>query len=666
MSELLLLTCALFSWIFTCQSGPWGPCTDLLPLDLLSQVLPGAGGTLDGIRMVQSRGARGFQFSGSPQLFSFPASRLFINCNFFPAEFSIVVTLKIPEMAPETSEYIFTLLEGDSDNLLLGLRLSQNKLHFLQKSQGSRKRITFKDVNMADNRWHTVVLAVTGHYIILTVDCGIPLELVLESSFPDDLDTSGSTFFIASGKRRKGLFSGLMRQLVLLPGSDATSQICPSSKPQLSALSVPQALVHLPIKPSSTDFLRHPYEAEVRVTAGVSPPCGLSEDGQLWFNTLHRGLFICDGMMWLTMLQVKERLDYVEHHQDLFTISETFDIEVFQIPSVGLFIATANRDSNLGSGIYKWTDGKFERYQNISTYDAQAFQYFTVGKKKFLVVANCRGMNAGDPELSVIYKWSSKKLKFIHYQTLNTYSARDWEAFQIQDEAFLAVANHRQGERNHNIDSVIYKWNPVTQFFEVNQTIPTSGAYDWEFFTIGPYYFLVVANTFNGKSTVIGSTIYIWLGGMFQPYQSITTFGAIDWEMFQIENRIFLAVANSQMLTEEGTILYSINSTIYELSITTQTFIKFQDIGTNSALDWEYFTVGDDKFLVVANSFDGTSYSLNSVIYRWQGYEGFVPVHRLNTNGCRDWEFFNTTEGSYLIFSSARAALSKVLKLRTI
>ncbi|KAK7168854.1 hypothetical protein R3I93_004990 [Phoxinus phoxinus] len=666
MSELLLLACALLSWIITCQSGPWRPCTDMLQLDLLSRVLPGTGTAQDGIHIVQSRGSRGFQFSGSPQLFRFPASQLFVNCNFFPAEFSIVVTLKIPQITPEKSEYIFTLLDGDSDELLLGLRLSQNNLHFLQKGHGPKKRTTFKAVGLDDNRWHTVVLAVTGHYTILTVDCGRPLELVLESPFPDDLDTTGSTFFIASRRRWNGLFSGLIRQLVLLPGSDATSRICPSSEPRLSALSVPQALLHLPIKPSSTDLPLHPYEAEVRVTAGESPPCGHSEEGQLWFSTLKKGLFLCDGMMWLTMLQVKEKLDYVEDHQDLFTSSETFDIEVFHIPSVGLFIATANRDSNLGSGIYKWTDGKFERYQNISTYDAQAWQYFTVGKKKFLVVANCRSKDAGDQEQSVIYKWSSRKLKFIHYQTLNTHSARDWEAFNIRDETFLAVANHRQGERNHNIDSVIYKWNPVTQFFEVNQTIPTAGAYDWEFFTIGPYYFLVVANTFNGRSTVIDSTIYIWLGGMFQPYQSITTFGAIDWEMFQIENRVFLAVANSQMLTEEGKIQYSINSTIYELSIASQTFIKFQDIETNSALDWEYFTVGDDKFLVVANSYDGSSYSLNSVIYRWQGYEGFVPVHRLRTNGCRDWEFFNTTDGSYLIYSSARAALSKVLKLRTI
>ncbi len=44
-------------------------------------------------------------------------------------------------------------------------------------------------------------------------------------------------------------------------------------------------------------------EAEVRVTAGGIPPCGRSEEGQLWFNTLKRGLFLCDGITWLNMLQ---------------------------------------------------------------------------------------------------------------------------------------------------------------------------------------------------------------------------------------------------------------------------------------------------------------------------------------------------------------------------
>lgn len=39
----------------------------------------------------------------------------------------------------------------------------------------------------------------------------------------------------------------------------------------------------------------------------------------------------------------EERLDYVEDYQDLYTSSETFDVEVFSIPSEGLFMAAANR-----------------------------------------------------------------------------------------------------------------------------------------------------------------------------------------------------------------------------------------------------------------------------------------------------------------------------------
>ncbi|KAI1898301.1 hypothetical protein AGOR_G00070910 [Albula goreensis] len=406
-------------------------------------------------------------------------------------------------------------------------------------------------------------------------------------------------------------------------------------------------------------------ESNVRVTLGSRPSCTHTERGQLWFDTLKRGLFLCDSMTWVPLLEGKERLDYVEDYQDLYTNSKSFDIEVFQIPSEGLFAATADWESKPGSGIYKWVEGKFEPFQNISTFQAQAWKYFTVGNKMFLAVANSRAKDQEEKELSVIYKWSSSRRKFLPYQTLETHSARDWEAFSINGEAFLAVANHRQGEHNHNINSVIYKWNPGTKLFEVNQTIETSGAYDWEFFNIGPYHFLVVANTFNGFSTHINSIIYIWLGGMFQPFQAISTFGATDWEMFQIGDRIFLAVANGQKFYEKVPSLYAINSTIYELNMTTKTFLRFQDIVTYSAVDWEFFTIGDEKFLVVANSFDGTSHSLNSVIYRWQGYEGFVPIHRLPTTGCIDWEFFTSTEGSYLMYSSATQPLSKVFKLKT-
>ncbi|XP_075363858.1 thrombospondin-type laminin G domain and EAR repeat-containing protein isoform X3 [Mycteria americana] len=673
------------------------------------------------MRVFQVQGVRGFQLATSqPHALGFPASRFFIHCDRFPEEFSIIVTLKVLSVPAKRNEYVFTLMAEESPSVLVGLRYAPDKLHFLFWSQehagGWQTCVTFPNVSLSDNQWHTLVLAVSGQSFSLTVDCSVPKDVVVETPFPASLSVKTASFYLGNRRRRKGVFTGLLRQLVLLPGADATPQICTAMNFKVATLSVPTVLQDVPMKISSNEVLKYPYETDTKVTLGSRPPCTKQEKAQFWFNASQRGLYLCNGSAWISMLEVKQQLDYVEEYQNLVTNSETMGVEVFTIPKVGLFAATANRYTPPGSAIYKWTDGKFVSYQNIPTYQAQSWKYFTIGKKIFLAVANFEQNDRGQ-EFSVIYKWSRRKEKFVTYQRITTHSARDWEAFVIEGEAFLAVVNHREGN-NHNIDSVIYRWNPRTGLFEINQTIPTSGAYDWEFFTIGPYSFLAVANTFNGTSTKIYSHIYIWLSGSFQLFQSILTFGAADWEVFHIGDRVFLAVANSHSYDSGMPVpsnFYAINSSIYELNITAQMFVKFQDLLTYrnslgragfsvyhqggrdwrgvgsapqtcssflgspqrghltcpsacfipSALDWEFFSVGDDSFLVVANSFDGFTFSVNSIIYRWQGYEGFVAAHHLPTVGCRDWEAFHTAEGSYLLYSSAKEPLSKVLKLKT-
>ncbi|XP_066412527.1 thrombospondin-type laminin G domain and EAR repeat-containing protein isoform X2 [Molothrus aeneus] len=646
MSAPLLLWVVLLRWAsgggFIRAGRTWQHCTDLRPLDVLSEAVP-AGGLARGMRVLQAQGLRGLQLSASrPRALAFPASRLFIHCDRFPEEFSIIVTLRAlrrpaqvsagtaghgsarlgpagASPCPPAEERVHLHADGGGEPRRAGgaaLRPRQAALPLLEP--GARRR-------MAEPRH---------------LPQRVPLRQPLAHARP-----------------------GCVRTVLLPDGGLQRPQGCGGGDP-ISSLAVREESQLLPGQQEEEE--RPVHETDMKVTLGARPRCSKQEKAQFWFNASQRGLYLCNGSTWLSMLEVQPRLDYVEEHQKLVTNSETMGIEVFSIPRLGLFAATANRLTPPGSAIYRWTDGKFVHYQNIPTHQAQSWKYFTIGKKIFLAVANFEQNERGQ-EFSVIFKWSRRKAKFLAYQRISTHSARDWEAFVIQGEAFLAVVNHREGN-NHNIDSVIYRWNPRTGLFETNQTIPTSGAYDWEFFTIGPYSFLAVANTFNGTSTRIYSHIYIWLRGSFQLFQSILTFGAADWEVFHIGDRVFLAVANSHSYDSgmpAPSNFYAINSSIYELNITAQMFVKFQDLLTYSALDWEFFSVGDDSFLVVANSFDGFTFSVNSIIYRWQGYEGFVAAHQLPTVGCRDWEAFHTAEGSFLLYSSAKEPLSKVLKLKT-
>ncbi|XP_055271009.1 thrombospondin-type laminin G domain and EAR repeat-containing protein isoform X2 [Moschus berezovskii] len=533
---------------------------------------------------MQVQGARGLQLSAAaPHALSFPASRIFFRCDLFPEEFSIVVTLKVPSLPPKKNEYLLAVVAEERDSLLLGLRYSPTQLHFLFLSEDGagawQTRVSFRSPALVDGQWHVLVLAVSEGSFSLTTDCGPAMDIMADMPFPATLSVRGARFFIGSRRRTKGRFTGLVRQLVLLPGSDATPRLCPCVNPELAVLSIPTILHGLTGKPEDNEVLKYPYETDMKVTLGPRPPCTKAEDAQFWFDASRKGLYLCVGSEWVSVLAAKEKLDYVEEHQSLFTNSETLGIEVFVIPEAGLFVATANRKTT--SAIYKWTDGKFASYQDIPTHQAQSWRHFTIGKKIFLAVANFEPNEKGQ-EFSVIYKWSQRRLRFTPYQRVPTHSARDWEAFEVAGEHFLAVANHREGD-NHNIDSVIYKWNPGTRLFEANQTIATSGAYDWEFFMVGPYAFLAVANAFNGTSTQLQSHLYVRLGGSFQLFQSFLTFGAADWEVFHIGERVFLAVANSHRYDAEMRVQndsYVINSVIYELNVTAQTFVRFQEIRT--------------------------------------------------------------------------------------
>ena len=106
----------------------------------------------------------------------------------------------------------------------------------------------------------------------------------------------------------------------------------------------------------------------------------------------------------------------------------------------------------------------------------------------------------------------------------------------------------------------------------------------------GSDYYLAVANTYIGQTSDfnINSKLYRWNGASFVEFQSIPTDGANDWEFFTIGSDHYLAVANT----------YNYNSKLYRWN--GASFVEFQSIPTNSAAnDWEFFTIGSDSAIPV-------------------------------------------------------------------
>lgn len=81
----------------------------------------------------------------------------------------------------QKNEYLLTVLAEEPDALLLGLRYSPTRLHFLFLSQDTagawQTRVTFRSPALMDSQWHTLVLAVSEGSFSLTTDCGLPVDV---------------------------------------------------------------------------------------------------------------------------------------------------------------------------------------------------------------------------------------------------------------------------------------------------------------------------------------------------------------------------------------------------------------------------------------------------------------------------------------------------------
>lgn len=88
-------------------------------------------------------------------------------------------------------------------------------------------------------------------------------------------------------------------------------------------------------------------------------------------------------------------------------------------------------------------------------------------------------------------------------------------------------------------------------------------------------------------------------------------------------------------------------------------------------LDWEFFRVGEDSYLIGTNQQPGynmefgvSNTNRDTIIYRWQGAEKFVPTHKIQTSPSADWEVLTDGRNTYLIYANGSGRSTEIFKAK--
>ncbi|MEV4997274.1 ATP-binding cassette domain-containing protein [Streptomyces niveus] len=236
-------------------------------------------------------------------------------------------------------------------------------------------------------------------------------------------------------------------------------------------------------------------------------------------------------------------------------------------------------------------------------------------------------------------------------QTLSTSGARAAQPLRIGDDEFLAIpqlAYDIPGAPAHmnggDSETCLRLLRRAGERFVPWGELDAPGGEDAEFFTIGERAFLAVASIRTGAGPynyTASSTVFEWDGEGFAPFQVFDTYAAKQWRHFTVGDRRFLALAQGvavpgqEQSANRPSIIYVWDG---------ERFAHFQDIPSRWAYNWHAFTVDGAHFLAHADHVSP------SVLYRWDG-ERFTPHQELaDTAGRAFATFTDPADGAtYLV-----------------
>jgi EPTP domain len=270
------------------------------------------------------------------------------------------------------------------------------------------------------------------------------------------------------------------------------------------------------------------------------------------------------------------------------------------------FMATASvrtgagpYDLNAVSRIFRRRDGAWAVFQEVPTFAAKQWHFFSFAGRFFLALAQgvtIAGAEARHPRQSCIFEWDGTR--FVEFQTLEGRWGYNWDFFELDGERFLAYADHTSvsslyrwnGERfaefqgfaeqggraflffevdqsawlafaNIAGESLLYRWDGSQ--FALHQGLGGPGGREFELIRTASTLYLVricfIEGTPAAPKTDLMSQIFRWEQGHFARVYEFPTFGGTDAAAFEVEGARFLAVSNSLtpgIRFREDTVLY--------------------------------------------------------------------------------------------------------------
>ncbi|MEZ0368994.1 MAG: S8 family serine peptidase, partial [Candidatus Sericytochromatia bacterium] len=271
-----------------------------------------------------------------------------------------------------------------------------------------------------------------------------------------------------------------------------------------------------------------------------------------------------------------------------------------------------------------------QEVQDLPTIGAIGATSFLIGAERYLTIDSFYN-GSSFHTTSQLFKWNGSQFQL--QQFIPTVGAYDMAPFSVGSE-ILAIANLDEGV--FQAESKIMRWDG-NQFVEI-QSIPNHGAVDWEPFDIGGEHYLAVANYFNGTFDQT-SVIYKWNGTNFSEYQTIATHGAHKWTHYTIGTTDYLALT-TYVSGQQDT-----DSKLYKWD--GHQFLLDQTFATDNDQDFKPFTIGDDHFAAIINNGNAVE-PTQSKILKWDGSQ-FQDFQSFTTTGGRSWGTFEADGWRYLV-----------------